>query len=115
MNYNYIKLKREVHPNKLREKISECIKTCRELGQSLWVLSYMELRNDKIWFKGFGCTPNGLLQEMIWPEQVVPGDHFIIDLTNCLDTIVLKGGITSVGNPGSLYWTSSYNLNSYTE
>lgn len=97
---NYLSLKSDCPSDKMMNVVQVFVQQARRLNQPLWILSFkFKGQNNKPWYKGIQCLPNMLLQDCYWCEQVIPNDHFIIDLTNCRDTITLQGGLKSVGNP----------------
>lgn len=95
---NYIKLKPNLSSQKMEETVQKLIKYSRNNNQPIWFLSYL-YENDRIWFKGFQCLPNHLLQTMLWSEQVVPGNHLIVDMTNCLNVVVYENVLKTIANP----------------
>lgn len=103
---NYLSLKRDCSSDMMYKVIQTFIQLSRKKNKSLWILSYKEKVGDRIWFRGFGCTPTGLLQNKYWPDQVIPGDQFIIDLTQCQNTVILDGSYRVVANPSNFYWSN---------
>jgi hypothetical protein len=101
---NYLKLKVKTPSNTMELVISTFIQEARRLNKPLWILSYKRKINNKVWFYGIQCLPNHLLQEMMWCEQVIPNNHFIIDLSDCQNTIMLHGSIKCVVNPSKLIY-----------
>lgn len=110
---NYIKIKPNLPSDKMEEIVTKLINYSRKNNQPIWFLSYL-YETDKIWFKGFQCLPNHLLQTMLWPEQVVPGNHLIVDMTDCLYPVVYDNVIKTITNPTR--WLRSFRyLKSKTE
>lgn len=96
---NYLSFKKEVEYTKVEKVVSTFIQQARRLNKPLWILSFRYKNHEgKWWFKGIQCLPNQLLQDCYWCEQVIPQDHFILDLTSCNNTVTLQGGIKAVAN-----------------
>jgi len=96
---NYFKVKKNSRTEQVEKVCSLFIKKCREQERTLYVISYKFLKGDKVWFKGFVCCPNQLLQTAYWCESVLPNKSWILDFTESTFVPLLKGGIKIELNP----------------
>ncbi len=96
---NYFKVKKDSRAEQVEKVCSLFIKKCREQERTLYVISYKFLKEDKVWFKGFICCPNQLLQTAYWCESVLPNKSWILDFTESRYVPLLKGGIKIELNP----------------
>ena len=113
MKINYFKLKQNCNTAQVLEACSLFIKKCREQDRTLYVLSHKFVKNDKVWFKGFICCPNQLLQTAYWCESVLPNKSWILDFTESLDVQVLEGGITVIMNPNRVFTNPKFLTTAY--
>lgn len=111
---NYAKVK-DLPPDKVLNLTNVMIRACRLKDQSLYVLSHKFEKEGKIWFKGFICLPNQLLQTAYWCEQVLTNKSVVLDFTSSINVPVLKGGIDCIMNPNRIGFSNSKLLKTYTD
>ncbi len=113
MKINYFKAKSDCSTDRVLKICSLFIKKCREQDRTLYVISHKFVKNDKVWFKGFICCPNQLLQTAYWCEQVLPNKSWILDFTESLDIPVLEGGIKVIMNPNRVFTNPEFLTTAY--
>jgi hypothetical protein len=111
---NYLRPKSNLNNEQIQHLVSKLIKISRDNSQSFYFLSHKFEKNDKVWFKGFICTPNQLLQTSYWCDGVIPNKSIIVDFTESLNVPVLQGGVKVILNPNRIvsnnpkYLTKTY-------